>query len=116
MTDRGTQDAMNNDSTPNAAEAAQTPADARRLAAADGSADRPRRRFDALIRIGADSKEELVRAIEQIAFDVDRGSTSCVSGGPDSGWSVTVSEYPEMTHDAYFAAVEAWLGRPNRPN
>jgi hypothetical protein len=70
----------------------------------------PHRRWTMDLKIGADSEQELVRALEQIALDFDRGGlrSRFASGGPASGWSGETSEDPEMTHDRYFEAVEEW--------
>lgn len=82
-------------------------------APADGSDAAPRRRLEAVIRIGADDIHELVRAIDQISFDVDRGTVRCVSGGPSSGWFIEITEDESVTHDSYFKALNAYLKRQN---
>jgi len=84
----------------------ETPSDA-----AACSAAKPRRRVEVEIKIGADSIADLVRALEQISFDVDRGSRSVVSGGPNAGWHYRVDEDQTITHASYFEAVDIYLGR-----
>ena len=74
---------------------------------------KPRRRVEMEIQIGADNIAELVRALEQISFDVDRGTRCVVSGGPCAGWHFKVDEDDSITHDSYFAAVDVHLRRQN---
>jgi hypothetical protein len=74
---------------------------------------KPRRRVEMEIQSGADNIAELVRALEQISFDVDRGTRCVVSGGPCAGWHFKVDEDDPITHDSYFAAVDVHLRRQN---
>lgn len=74
---------------------------------------KPRRRVEMEIQIGADNIAELVRALDQISFDVDRGTRCVVSGGPCAGWHFKVEEDDSITHDSYFAAVDVHLRRQN---
>lgn len=73
--------------------------------------ERPKRRFDLQITIGGDTWEDVARACDEIVSHVAEHGPACtsVSGGPSSGWAVSVTERPEMTHEAYFAAVEKYL-------
>lgn len=87
----------------------ETPSDA-----ATCSAAKPRRRIEMEIQVGADNIAELVRALEQISFDVDRGTRCVVSGGPCAGWNFKVDEDDSITHDSYFAAVDVHLCRKNQ--
>ncbi len=76
----------------------------------------PRRRWVMDLKVAADSEDELVLALEQIATEFARGGLreGFASGGPASGWCGETSEDPTMTHDRYFQEIELWkdAGRP----
>ena len=62
------------------------------------------------IEIQADTRAEMVRALETIATSIDRGEMSrgC-SGGPSSGWIHEYTEAEHPTHDEYVAELRAYL-------
>ena len=72
--------------------------------------DAPQRRWTMELKIGADSEDELIRALEQIALDFSMGGlrTLFASGGCGSGWWGETKHDPEMDHERYFAAIEEW--------
>ncbi len=71
--------------------------------------ERPRRRFQVTIDLGTDDEKELAWALRQITEDIIDGRRSSVSGGPSSGWSYTVTETPDMTHDRYIKELNAYI-------
>jgi hypothetical protein len=74
----------------------------------DAHNQKPRRRFLLTLKLGADDREEMIHALEQIALEMRRGylhGPAC-SGGYSSGYDLKVSEDPEVTHDSYFAAIK----------
>ena len=69
----------------------------------------PQRAHTLEFKIGADTKEDIIAAIRNLLFDLDAyGLRDCVSGSPSSGYSLTYSHDPEMTHEKYFQAIEEW--------
>lgn len=66
----------------------------------------PHRRFTAEIRVSADSLEDLQRAL----LELSHAPKDSTMGGPTMGYTCKLSEDPEMTHEKYFAEVEAYLG------
>lgn len=70
----------------------------------------PRRAYVLTLEIGADSRDELCAALRQLEFQVHADQlTSGVSGGPGSGYTYNLIVDESITHDSYFAAVDAWL-------
>ena len=69
----------------------------------------PQRRFKVVITIGADSEEEVERALRNIHFDWCGGTRVTVSGGCSSGWHITVKEDPDMTAEKYKAYLAQYL-------
>ena len=82
------------------------------LAAAD-AIPRPRRRFEVKITIGADTWEGALDSLHEIAVHVQEHGPTCsaVLGGSHAGYSVEVSEAPEMVHAKYFEALDEWRTR-----
>jgi hypothetical protein len=76
--------------------------------------NKPRRRVEAVIRIGADSIDDLVKGIYQIAGDVEAGSREIASGSPSVGWTVEVTEDETITHESYFDALLEHLGKQRK--
>jgi len=68
----------------------------------------PRRRFLLVLKLGADSKEELLQDLKEIHrriyFDELRGE--CLSGGCAAGYTLELTEDPTVTHDSYFEAIK----------
>ena len=74
--------------------------------------EKPRRRIEVDIRIGADSWDAVRRALDSIAFDIatqEEGGRDITSGAPDSGYTLTATEDPSITHDSYFEAAMEWI-------
>jgi hypothetical protein len=70
----------------------------------------PRRAFHLTLILGADSREELARALEQMAFQVEAAKlTVGVSGGPSTGAIYELLTNPEQTHERYFQEVAEYL-------
>lgn len=76
----------------------------------------PNRRFQLTLTIGADSKEVLVGNLLELAREVDKGTKISTMGGSDSNWTLTVKEDPEMTHEKYSKALDAYLHRELHPD
>lgn len=76
----------------------------------------PERQHTLLLKLSADSREELVHALTQIAIEADRGQDAgvAISGGP--GYSFVMQRHvnPDMTHDKYFKQLEADLDELRR--
>ena len=75
---------------------------------------KPRRAYELTLTLGADTYEELVRALEGLALDLalypsDAAHRPMASGSPSAGYSATVTHDPEWTHERYHAEVEAYL-------
>lgn len=69
----------------------------------------PKRRWRLVLDLHADTPEEVRRALGGIAHDLREGSTTVTSGGSDSGYHWELTDYgPEVTHDSYVAALDAW--------
>lgn len=73
--------------------------------------NRPQRAYTLSIEIGADTWNDVVRDLRELAGHVeDHGPTcSSVSGSPSCGHVVTVTHRPDMTHDRYMAELEVYL-------
>lgn len=73
-------------------------------------AGEPHRRFEAVIRVGADDWETCARLLVDAADHAARHGPGCDStlGGCDGG-HIIVIEDPEMTHNLYFEHVDRWL-------
>ena len=78
--------------------------------------DKPMRRYHTIIDVQADDLPSLRRAVERIAqhFAQDAPSVSLVSGGYDSGYWLTFTEYPEQTHDKYVEENAAYVAQLNQ--
>lgn len=73
--------------------------------------DKPRRRLEFELHIGADNMEELKAALRDIETQAAIGelSASCVSGGVGSGWRYSLSEDKSITHESYMAVLKRYL-------
>ena len=73
--------------------------------------EKPHRRFEVTITVSADSWEDASRVIEDLLpHIVDHGPRcNSVSGGYSAGASVDIREDPEMTHERWWEAMEAYL-------
>lgn len=70
----------------------------------------PERACRLQLDIQADTRDEMVRALESIATAIDRGemSTGC-SGGVHSGWTYAYVESDSPTHAEYLEQLKAYL-------
>lgn len=74
----------------------------------------PRRACQLKLEIDADTRDDMVRALRSIAMQIDRDQLSTGStGGPDWGGGYEYRHDPSITHESYFAAVDAYLERVN---
>lgn len=73
----------------------------------------PVRQHDLIMRVGADSVEELAWALRQFADEALRSGISAhgCSGSPSVGYLFSYRDNPEMSHDRYFREVDEWLAR-----
>jgi hypothetical protein len=77
--------------------------------------DKPKRKYELEIRMGADSYEDMLNdlidwaqtmKIESPGIDY---STDGVSAGYHSSHSYKIAVTPDMTHERYFEELDAWL-------
>lgn len=75
--------------------------------------DKPKRRYEVDIHIGADDLKSLKHAIDNISFDLERreedAPINMVSGGVDTGYSVNAAVDTSITHDSWYISLEAYL-------
>jgi hypothetical protein len=73
--------------------------------------DRPHRAYELDIHIGGDTWDEVIWNLHELANHIPDHGPACssVSGSPSGGHSVTVTHRPEMTHEKYIEALEAYL-------
>ena len=77
--------------------------------------DKPQRAFTLTLVLGADSREDLVQALENLAFDISRGEiTRGCWGSPSNGAFYELRTDQDMTHDRYFEAVDRYLSEQAR--
>ncbi len=69
----------------------------------------PKRAHVLTLELGADTKDDMIAGLEQIIFDLHRGSTQVTSGGYSTGWIMSYTVDPDMTHDRYFELLNAAL-------
>lgn len=70
----------------------------------------PERMHTLIAKIGADSRDDLVFGLRQMANDLERGQlTEGCSGSPSVGTIYSYKVRPEQTHDAYFRQLEEAL-------
>lgn len=72
--------------------------------------DTPNRCYTIDVSVGGDTWDDAVRELLRVAEHVEQHGPECneTSGGPVAGSHVTIAHRPEMTHDAYFEAIERW--------
>lgn len=80
--------------------------------------DGPHRKHRMVLKLEADSIDDLSGALTQLALDLDmddmrgRDWTERVdraSGGPSSGYQLDMVTDPNMDHDTYIQLLNAWL-------
>lgn len=76
---------------------------------------RPHRRYQMTMSIGADSMEELRRSLEQWCFEMERygeiqeRSYGGASGSPSAGYSYDIRFDPDMTPERYHEELKVYL-------
>ena len=76
----------------------------------------PMRAVRLTLKLDADDMPELSHTLRAIADHAERGElTDGVSGGPCSGYIYELLQDPTMTHDAYHAALRAYLDVLKQP-
>lgn len=75
--------------------------------------EKPKRRYELDLHLGADSLESLRGAINSILFDIDRHPVDTpidiVSGGYDSGYSLKCAVDTSITHDSWYEQLKVYL-------
>ena len=68
----------------------------------------PRRRFLLELKLGADTRADLVRELEELAREIssEQCMGRCLSGGCAAGYTLELTEDPTVTHDSYFEAIK----------
>lgn len=71
----------------------------------------PRRRFHVDISIDGDTWDDVARQVEELLPHIAEHGPACssVSGGYAGGHWVHVTERPEVSREAYHAALDAYL-------
>lgn len=78
-------------------------------------AEKPCRRFELRISVGADTWCEMVSRLREIARELpdDVAPVQSISGSPSSYTSVFVAESPEQTHEKYIAELDVYIAEKN---
>ena len=77
--------------------------------------EKPHRRYQLTLDIGADTYDELLRAIHTFADHMDMNypaldySTNGASGGVSTGYSYDVKVDNDMTHERWYEELQAYL-------
>lgn len=77
--------------------------------------DKPHRRYQLTLDIGADSYDELLYAIHAFADHMDMNypaldhNTNGASGGVSTGYSYEVKVDTDMTHERWYEELQAYL-------
>lgn len=78
----------------------------------EGEKKPPRRACRLVLTLEADTRADMVSALENIACQLYRGEmTKGVSGGYSSGHTYEYTEAEHPTHDEYVAQLNAYLGK-----
>lgn len=77
----------------------------------------PRRRVTCTLELQADSMEDLIAALEDIArrIGMDDLARSGFSAGYNSAYNYRMDEDENITHDSWRAALEEWRKRRLEP-
>lgn len=72
-----------------------------------------RRRFVLIAKVEGDTRRDLADAVHALLYQVeaDKLGRSSICGGPSSSHIASLTEDETVTHDSYFAALEAELER-----
>lgn len=70
----------------------------------------PRRAFVFELKIGADTRNDLIGALRQLEFEIGAEQlTEGTSGGYSSGYTYKLDVDESITHDGYFDALDRYL-------
>ncbi len=77
--------------------------------------EQPERKHVVGIKISADTWDDVVGALRdiQLLLRNDGPGRRCIIVGSSFNYLVFDQTSPEMTHDKYFAAIDAWLEEEN---
>jgi hypothetical protein len=74
--------------------------------------DAPKRSHELVCSIGADTQDDLIRALHDFADRIARGEiTHGCSGGWNYGTIYSYKHDPSITHDSYFESLKAHLAK-----
>lgn len=81
--------------------------------------NKPNRRYQVEIRMGADDLRAVIKALESIVFDLEARKAEdepldMVSGGWDSGYYLSAKVDTGITGDSYREALAAYMADPAR--
>lgn len=91
--------------------------------------EKPNNRYEMQLSVSADSLDALFKTFKRLEYslheryfkaetgvdvDLDDLDYHSVSGGHDSGWTVSVRFDPNMTHDKYHAQVTEYIEAKKR--
>ncbi len=74
--------------------------------------DRPQRAVTMTLTIGADDREGMAHALEELAYRIHSGALNGpngASGSPSCGYSYEFNAAEHPTHDEYIAQLNAYL-------
>lgn len=76
----------------------------------------PQRAHTLIVKADGDTVHDLADELRSLANRLERGElTRGAGGGPSAGSIYEYLSDPEMTHDAYFRAINEWLEKPREP-
>lgn len=78
-----------------------------------GDAEKPRRRYEFCLEIGADSRQALADALHSLTVNIERDDMASAGswGSPNHGGTYTLNINKSVTHDSYVAALRAALDK-----
>ncbi len=74
--------------------------------------DKPKRRLELILRLGADDMDTIISTFKQLMFDLDQigeRDYHSISGAPDAGYILDIAFSPNVDHEGYLTANEAYL-------
>ena len=84
----------------------------------------PKRPYEMIMKIGADTLDDLARSLSNIEYDIvcmiERGHSNphiTTSGSPSTGYSFSLVRTETADHDEYFKQIEQYLAdkKENKP-
>lgn len=70
--------------------------------------EQPQRAFYVEMKVGGDTKEDLIGLIEEFLQCIKNGGDNCVTGGYGEGGYFELKQNSEMTHDKYVTLLEVF--------